>query len=173
MLTSRCSSPEYGTTMVSSPCSFGVSSVPVGASAAEGSLPGSCPLGAAASSPGAWTTARTGWPPVPFFLRHSSWSQPSRLVASQPSPTAAPIVSLLPPLKDAGALLPAFVGGVGAGAAAAAASGGAELDISPDVAVSAMRLVAAGAGAGAGSDLLQPTTPRTNQIPKFLIVAAR
>ena len=66
--------------------------------------------------------ARTGCPPVPFFLRHNSCNHPSKLVASQPRPTAGPMVSLFPPLNDAGA--PAGAGveaGVGVGETAAAA----------------------------------------------------
>jgi hypothetical protein len=86
---------------VSSPCSFGVRLVGGWALRANAGL--------AASWPPAQTKrrrrlararfARTGWPPVPFFFATQQLQPPSRLVASQPSPTAAPIVSLLPALN--------------------------------------------------------------------------
>src|SRR5262245_59682410 len=93
-------------------------------------------------------TARVGCPPVPFFLRQRSSRNPSLLVASQPSPTAAAMLSLFPPLNDAGASSEiTAAGGEGAGntaglvGAAGAADGmgveaGKPLGVAPDVGAS-------------------------------------
>src|SRR6188768_771790 len=164
MFTSRCSLPEYGTTMLSSPCSLGViSSRASGPSASDASglaasAPGSCPVGAAASPP--CTTARTGCPPVPFFLRQSSCSQPSRLVASQPSPTAAPMVSLVPPLKEAGATPSAF-GASGVAAVASVLGASTVVLIASAETAGGACPVLSFADPPAGCDLLHATTPPT------------
>src|SRR5689334_24810154 len=65
------------------------------------------------------SSARTGCPQLPCFLRPISSRKPPALRASQPSPTAPSIVSLVAPLNDDGGSL-ASESGSGAAAAGSA-----------------------------------------------------
>jgi hypothetical protein len=97
---------------------------------------------------------------VPFFFRQSSCSQPSKLSASQPRPTALAMFSFVPPLNDAGAP----DAGVGGAAGAGAASGAATLVTAAALAGATDAVLDAATPAGSG--LLQPSDiPNINPSP--------